>query len=243
MTNGEQIWLVYKATGKCGRGYIGITTMPMRGRKAAHKSAAKKGQKGPFYDAIRKYGYDHFSWEILTECYSSLEAIKCEQAMIAVHDTLYTKNGWNRNIGGGGNVHGHLQEETKKKISDAVIKRNAQNPEYRNLGAIAYNAMGRPVSEDGHKRKLEGLKSAHNATSYEKGAAKRRGRKQDSSCAHVSAENAAKGRVIYRHKCWTEDQYLRALANRIGYERPHRESWQQKNRITYFDKSRKSIPV
>ncbi len=210
----EQIWLIYKATGKCGKGYVGITTMTMKQRQRSHKGAARHGDKSPFWDAMRKYGYDHFTWEVLTECYSSKEAIMCERAMIAVHDTFYTRNGWNRNTGGGGNIHGHMSEETRKRVSDGVKERNRKNPEYKNLGSIAYTAMGRPVSPEGHQRKLAGLRTAHTPENWEKGAAKRRGVKQSEGHAKKSADAAERGRAVFKHQVWCKKEYEKALAAR-----------------------------
>jgi len=79
--------IVYKViNNKTSRMYFGITC-DMYNRKHCHKNMSKKqnrnkpGGKTPFYDAIRKYGWDNFTWEILSEC-SKEEACEMEITLI-----------------------------------------------------------------------------------------------------------------------------------------------------------------
>ena len=48
-----------------GRKYYGITTNPKQ-RRAVHKFSAKS-VKTPFYNAVRKYGWDNFEYSVLVE--------------------------------------------------------------------------------------------------------------------------------------------------------------------------------
>ena len=49
-----------------GKKYYGITKTFNR-RLASHKFAANSGKKSKFYDAVRKYGWENFEWEVLEE--------------------------------------------------------------------------------------------------------------------------------------------------------------------------------
>lgn len=209
----EYVWKVYKVTASDGRGYIGITRNTVAWRWDSHVRAAKN-TRIPFYDAILDLGANAFTVETLCECFSEWEARKCERAMIALHDTHYKGGrGFNRSIGGNGNTGG-ASEETRAKIGAKTRAWLAADPERRFRLIRTYNAMGRPVSEEGQKRKLEGLRSAHKPEIWEKGAAKRRGVKQSEDRAAKSRANLDKGREAYRIKLWRERNYSDALASR-----------------------------
>lgn len=48
---------------KSGRRCVGITKQGLNARKNGHESAARAGNPGNFYDALRAEGKDNFSWE------------------------------------------------------------------------------------------------------------------------------------------------------------------------------------
>lgn len=205
------VFLVYKITGKCGRGYVGITRTSMKDRWGAHVRAARNGEKSLFWDYLREKGKDWFSLEVLTECYSAREAIACERAMIAVHNTYYKQGGLNRNLGGGGNIGGETSPEVRAKISLANKIRMNANDEIRNAFANRYKEMGRPVSEEGKKKKAEGRKHAYTP---ERVAA----RAEKLKALHADPERHAE----LLHRQWATLQYEKALAARIGRDRPGR---------------------
>lgn len=102
----EKIWYIYKITCAVnGKGYIGLTSQAGRLRWAQHKSDAKRGVDTILYRAMRKHGIENFSYEVISECYSSLEACVCERALIAAHGTYAPRsnekgNGYNATTGG-----------------------------------------------------------------------------------------------------------------------------------------------
>lgn len=58
--------IVYKATNLInGRVYIGLTTTTLERRWAVHCCEVRRGSKYLFHKAIRKYGEDSFSLEII----------------------------------------------------------------------------------------------------------------------------------------------------------------------------------
>lgn len=126
-----RIWRIYKATGKCGRAYVGVTTQTVQKRWEQHIRDARNGAPYLLHRAIRKYGTGWFSVEELTVCFSKREAIVCEKALIAAHDTYaHAKNGFNLTYGGDGNWGWKPTLETRKKIGAKSAERLAANPEY-----------------------------------------------------------------------------------------------------------------
>lgn len=94
--------LVYKATSKTtNQVYIGITTNTLEYRMAQHKRAANEGKEYHFYNAIRKYGFDDFIFEIIEDNIDSIEELnKREQYWIAYYNSY--EDGYNSTRGGDG---------------------------------------------------------------------------------------------------------------------------------------------
>lgn len=113
---------VYKYTSPNGKSYIGITKN-LRRRKAEHKRLSKDVDRA-FYRAIRKYGYENFSFEILeiveAENLSRLKEtlFDLEKKYIQKFDSF--KNGYNSTLGGDGTygLAGELNPFYNKKHSD-----------------------------------------------------------------------------------------------------------------------------
>jgi group I intron endonuclease len=131
--------IIYKATnlinGKC---YIGKTSNLIK-RKSRHKDNALNSKKSTyFYNAIRKYKWDNFKWEVLCECDDELILNVMETMKIIVNNSHWTEGGYNLTWGGDGCP---LSEETKRKIS------------------IATKGKKKPERTDEHKRKIRELKT------------------------------------------------------------------------------------
>lgn len=108
---------VYMVVNKInGKRYIGITTAKRVHRRInEHFCHAQKGKNdGAFYRAIRKYGRDEFSWEIIMKCDTALEAIQQEIRLIAE-----LKPEYNSTLGGEGRLGGYISEEGRRRISIA----------------------------------------------------------------------------------------------------------------------------
>jgi len=105
--------IVYMAVNTInGKKYIGVTSKPLSHRKNGHRSAAKRGLRGYFYQAIRKYGFDVFSWSILKMCPTFQEAFEEEIRLISLLGAEY-----NVTKGGTGNLGRILTEEQRAAIS------------------------------------------------------------------------------------------------------------------------------
>lgn len=88
---------VYKHENKInGKVYIGITSQNLE----------RRWQKGSGYErtlfgnAIKKYGWDNFSHEIIAENLSKETACVMEKEMIAKYKSIDPEHGYNRSIGG-----------------------------------------------------------------------------------------------------------------------------------------------
>jgi len=108
--------IIYRAknilNGHC---YIGMTIETLARRRSQHYSDAKRKNKSSdnyFYNAIRKYGEDNFTWEVITKCDTKSKMVMLEKFYI----TVYGKMGsiYNLREGGDGGKH---SEKTKQKIS------------------------------------------------------------------------------------------------------------------------------
>ena len=105
----ERKHLVYKHTSPSGKCYIGITDNYKR-RCKQHQ--ANNNYCRLFALAIKKYGWDNFTHEILEENLTLEEANNKEAEYITKYNSM-SPNGYNLKAGGNLNI---LSEETKKKL-------------------------------------------------------------------------------------------------------------------------------
>lgn len=103
-------YLVYKHTSPSGKSYIGITNNYTR-RCYAHRDP--NSGCAAFAAAVKKYGWNNFTHEILVKGITLDEANTLETKFILEYDTL-SPNGYNLTTGGGVTT---LSEETRQKIS------------------------------------------------------------------------------------------------------------------------------
>ena len=77
--------LIYKVTNNInGQIYIGQTTLSLEQRKYKHEqeSRSKYRKTVKFHNALLKYGFSNFTWEILKECnYQYYGARKIEKVI------------------------------------------------------------------------------------------------------------------------------------------------------------------
>jgi group I intron endonuclease len=92
--------IIYKITNKINdKSYIGQTIQNLNKRWKNHcYDALKKLDKFKFYNAIRKYGKDCWSLEIIEEVDNEVLLNEREYYWIAYYDTF--KNGYNSTSGG-----------------------------------------------------------------------------------------------------------------------------------------------
>jgi group I intron endonuclease len=124
-----KIFYCYKVTnednGKC---YIGFAGSPKQ-RWSQHKRDAEKGKGFALAAAIRKYGWDVFTFEVICCGRSKLDMLThVEPALIEQYQSRISQNGYNVTRGGeqipvnrkGGSKKGRvISEETRRNMSAA----------------------------------------------------------------------------------------------------------------------------
>lgn len=83
--------------------YVGKTNFSIEKRFQEHKNDCQKqrpNERRPLYNAMRKYGIEHFSIKLLEKC-STVKAAERERYWIKKLDT-YGRNGYNATCGGDG---------------------------------------------------------------------------------------------------------------------------------------------
>lgn len=120
--------IIYKATNKInGKCYIGQTVKTLNKRIPSHKcDALTRNSSYGFHRALRKYGFDSFTWEILCECETKGEMNEMEYHYIKQYRSHGSENGYNMTWGGDGGpiMYGEdnpaKRPEVRKKISKAL---------------------------------------------------------------------------------------------------------------------------
>ena len=92
--------IVYKCTCNINnKVYIGITINSLSKRITQHKSRTKNNSTLQFHSALRKHGFENFSWEVLYETDSLEELFTLEMYFIS-HYNSYGEKGYNSTPGG-----------------------------------------------------------------------------------------------------------------------------------------------
>ena len=105
--------VIYKLTFPSGKLYIG-QTKNLEKRIKRHIRASRENINRPLYDAIRHYGENSFSVDVLEEC-TIQNVDEREVYYIKTFDTQ-VKNGYN--LDGGGRSNRLISDITRKKLSD-----------------------------------------------------------------------------------------------------------------------------
>lgn len=115
-------YLVYKHTSPSGKSYVGLT-QNLEGRNKNHRNPNSKCKA--FNAAIKKYGWDNFTHEILESSIPSLcEAQSAEIRLIAQHNSMWP-NGYNLTEGGEGT------EQTEASRANRMAAWERRTPEER----------------------------------------------------------------------------------------------------------------
>jgi len=157
---------IYKITNlKNNKIYIGQTNNVSR-RWSQYKHASNLKEKDQLITkAMAKHGFSNFKIEIIDKVNTREEANIKEEEYMQMYDSRNLEKGYN--IATGGGVFG-ISEDTKKKISEGLLKFYENNPSHM-LGrkyteehrmAISRGSMGKPGTNTGkkfseeHKRKI-----------------------------------------------------------------------------------------
>lgn len=131
---------IYKITNNINnKVYIGQTIMQPNQRWSKHLSDAKMKKPYPLYNAMRKYGLDSFSFEIIEECLEE-ELNNKEKYYIQLYHSYINEensNGYNATLGG---TNGQLYFNPDLEI----VKEKAKNMTINQLAIyfeVSYSTM------------------------------------------------------------------------------------------------------
>ncbi len=138
--------IIYKITNNVNKKiYIGQTIQSLAKRKAVHKNKSKNGN---YYiqRAIRKYGWDNFSWETIHEGSNKKELNTKEIEYINIYESNNPSKGYNMTKGGDYNPMSNplIRERARKNIKKAMKKFTGKN-----------NVMNRPEVKKYHLQKIQ----------------------------------------------------------------------------------------
>lgn len=121
--------IIYLATNKAnGKQYVGKTSKTLDERKDGHIYEAIHGSNRAFHRAIRKWGEDNFTWQVIEECSSEEQLNIAEMSHI---ERLGTHGrGYNMTQGGEGKLGWQPSEETRDIWSKQRRGRNQYTSGY-----------------------------------------------------------------------------------------------------------------
>jgi hypothetical protein len=112
-----------------GKVYIGKTTKTLKERKDIHNRESRLGIKRLFYDAIRKYGFDAFMWEIIDTVKTERELNGKEIYWIEFYRSNVVKYGYKYGYNltsGGQGPFGHISGIKNKTYEEFYGKEKAE---------------------------------------------------------------------------------------------------------------------
>ena len=116
----NKTYKIYKCTNNVnGKIYIGYTHKTLEKRIIEHKCSVNTGSNYLLHKAMRKYGFENFSWELIFESFDKDYALnQLENDFILEYNSYFENgNGYNMTFGGQGGMSGKKHsEETKQKM-------------------------------------------------------------------------------------------------------------------------------
>jgi group I intron endonuclease len=191
----DMSYSVYKHTSPHGKVYIGITSMLPRRR---WQYGWGYQQNTHFFSAIKKYGWENFSHEILFSSLTKEEAEAKEIELIAKFDSTNPQKGYNLDLGG--SSPGRMSEVTRKKISESTKGENSANygkhhsEEAKRKMSIA--AKKRPPMSDETRRKIGDAARGEKHWSYGKSFGEEHRKRLGQS--HCKPIECVETKTIYR---------------------------------------------
>jgi group I intron endonuclease len=155
----SSIYSIYISTNKItGKSYIGFDS-DWPNRKICHKRRLSETNNIKFYNALRKYGWDSFEWNVI---YQSKDAKHClsimEPFFIREYNTF--KNGYNSTIGGEGVLgYTHNAERREKiRLNNIGRKQSQQTKELRSsIMRKIWETRDRTISSEQRSKISKGL--------------------------------------------------------------------------------------
>lgn len=111
----EKIYTVYMHVNKVnGKAYVGCTRNNVKVRWGNGNGYMNRGS---FWDAIVKYGWDNFEHKIIANCLTKEEAFNLETNLILKYNTANPEFGYNGTYGAGANENQNCITKTKHSVA------------------------------------------------------------------------------------------------------------------------------
>lgn len=125
-----------------GKIYIGYTSKELKKRKYQHKQyALKRNSPFDFHQAIRKYGWDNFEWQVIYESWDDDHCLTVMEPQFISDYKSFGPNGYNMDKGGKKGMMGlkrkPLTEEQRKNISIGTKKKSLKDKDHPMYGSKA----------------------------------------------------------------------------------------------------------
>lgn len=140
------MFTVYAHRSPSGKVYVGWTSRPRRRWNTHVNDAVKRMSPTPFHKAIRKYGPESFSHEVLEVMTTPEGARRAEQVWIKELGA-FGPRGYNATLGGDGTAGIVVSSETRAKLAIARRKRTDSMRGFR------HSAQSRANMSAAHKGK------------------------------------------------------------------------------------------
>lgn len=139
--------IIYLSKNKTnGKVYVGKTTRTLKQRQKEHfKDAINHRHISKFHNAINKYGFNNFIWEIIDSDEDPLILSRLERLHISRYESF--ENGYNLTTGGEGISGFKRSQETKDKMSKAKRGKKRQKFSEKNvLNIINASALSTTIT-------------------------------------------------------------------------------------------------
>ena len=143
--------LVYCATNSHnGKKYVGITTQSFAQRKREHYNRMVRNERQhKFYHALRRYGFDNFTWEVL-ETFDNKEALRSAECSYISEFNSYHR-GYN-STPGGDIVTDATRELISRKLKNRIVTWGHKSKQTRLENGTYF---GRPGSKGANNPKAK----------------------------------------------------------------------------------------
>ena len=214
----KNIYSVYVHTAPNGKVYVGMTSRPPRVRwNYGHGYRCS-----PFYEAVREYGWNNISHEVVATNLNEDDAYTLEIKLISKYDSTNPEKGYNCATGGRGTWGVKISEETRQRLVESHLdKKNPHTEEWNRKISEANKGKRKPhVGVPRSKECIQRIREKHSkpVLQYDRGfvfikeyssireAEKQTGvRNQNiSSCCLGKAKTA--GGYIWKYKNKSEDK-------------------------------------
>ena len=154
VSKSQQCGVIYIITNKLnGKQYVGQTIQDLKKRLARHRNDDRPG----ISQAIKKYGWENFSVEVIEE-YENRDKLNEREIFWIAKLNTKTPNGYNLTTGGKGGGEHIVTEEMRRKLSESHLGHTVTEETRKRISATCKAKGIKPPSWKGRHHKEESLK-------------------------------------------------------------------------------------